>query len=129
MASPQQRGKMIQAHLIYRILLSLIALATLIIFICIAVRFGPLDDARRYPVPISAAAIAIPSDIIAFYIYWKSPVNMPCTVVLDLIVAILGMIGGFTVILTHPNGGGPDLEPYGYYSIDAAPIVMSFLVG
>jgi hypothetical protein len=51
------------------------------------------------------------------------------TIGLDLIVAILAIVGGVTVLFTHYAGGGPDLRPYGFADIDGVPMAMAFVLG
>ncbi|KAL3440757.1 hypothetical protein BJX65DRAFT_289910 [Aspergillus insuetus] len=126
------RSKSLQAHITCRVLLFLIALATLVIFIYVAVKFGPYDGERRYPVPISAAALALPFDPLAILSYIRSPtteITHKWTIGLDLIIAILAIVGGVTVLFTHYAGGGPDLRPYGFADIDGVPMAMAFVLG
>ncbi|KAL3465062.1 hypothetical protein BJX64DRAFT_75963 [Aspergillus heterothallicus] len=124
-----RRSKMLQAHIIYRILLTLIALTTLILFIYVAAKFGPHDSARRYPVPITAAALALPFDALAFFVFFRTPTNISWIVGLDIIIAVLGIVGGFTVLFTHYSGGGPNLRPYGYADVDGVVVAMGFVLG
>ncbi|KAL2861606.1 hypothetical protein BJX68DRAFT_222922 [Aspergillus pseudodeflectus] len=131
---PQQRprrrkSKLLHAHIICRTLLFLIALATLVIFIYVAVEFGPHDSARRYPVAISAAALALPFDPLALLSYVRGPEETRWTIALDIIIAILAIVGGVTVLFTHYAGGGPDLRPYGFAEIDGVPMAMAFVLG
>ncbi|KAJ0417903.1 hypothetical protein BJY00DRAFT_315501 [Aspergillus carlsbadensis] len=120
---------MLQAHIICRAFLFLVALATLVIFVYVAVRFGPHDGARRYPVPISGAALALPFDPLAMFGYFRDPPAIRWTIALDIVVAVLGIIGGVTVLFTNYSGGGPDLRPYGYAEIDGVPMAMAFILG
>ncbi|KAL2797825.1 hypothetical protein BJX66DRAFT_297349 [Aspergillus keveii] len=124
------RSKLLQAHIICRALLFLVALTTLVIFIYVAVKFGPYDGERRYPVPISAAALALPFDPLAILSHIRgSTTVIRWTIGLDLIVAILAIVGGVTVLFTHYAGGGPDLRPYGFADIDGVPMAMAFVLG
>ncbi|KAL2828617.1 hypothetical protein BJY01DRAFT_255272 [Aspergillus pseudoustus] len=125
----QRRGKMLQTHIIYRTLLFLIALATLIIFVYVAVKFGPHDGARRYPVAISAAALALLFDGIVFFTLFRAPSQMGWIVALDIVIIVLAFVGGVTVLFTHYAGDGPDLRPYGYAEIDGVPMAMAFVLG
>ncbi|KAL3491864.1 hypothetical protein BJX62DRAFT_115014 [Aspergillus germanicus] len=124
------RSKSLLTHVICRALLFLVALATLVIFIYVAVKFGPYDGERRYPVPISAAALALPFDPLAILSHIRgSTTVVRWTIGLDLIVAILAIVGGVTVLFTHYAGRGPDLRPYGFADIDGVPMAMAFVLG
>jgi hypothetical protein len=76
------------------------------------------------------AAPALPFDPFAILSHIRgSTTVVRWTIGLDLIVAILAIVGGVTVLFTHYAGGGPDLRPYGFADIDGVPMAMAFVLG